>query len=395
LRGFFALRQSRLNIVHIFRAPVGGLFRHVVDLAHGQIARGHRVGIIADNSTGNARTHEIFATLAPKLALGLTRIPMRRQPGPFDVATLSRVDAVVQRVGPDVIHGHGAKGGALARLVPAALGTVRGYTPHGGSLHDSIGGMLHLLLERLMLRRGNLYLFESEFSHAAFLRKIGQPRGIARVVHNGVAAAEHEPIALVDDATDLVFLGELRELKGVDVLIEAVALLWNEGRAVTATIVGDGPDAGYYRDLAVVRGLHDAVRFERPMATRAALARGRIKVVPSRAESLPYVVLEAAAAGKPLIATNVGGIPEIFGPQAAHLVPPSDPAALAKAIAAALDNPAAADRAARVLQQRIAASLCVEDMVDAVLASYEQARRARALPLQLHAPARSEQQSLS
>jgi len=106
-------------------------------------------------------------------------------------------------------------------------------------------------------------------------------------------------------------------------------------------------------------------------------------------------VLEAAAAGKPLIATNVGGIPEIFGPQAAHLVPPSDPAALAKAIAAALDNPAAADRAARVLQQRIAASFCVEDMVDAVLASYEQARRAQALPLQLHAPARSEQQSLS
>ena len=63
-----------LNIIHVFRAPVGGLFRHVVDLVRGQIARGHRVGIIADSTTGNARSDEIFAELAPQLALGLTRI---------------------------------------------------------------------------------------------------------------------------------------------------------------------------------------------------------------------------------------------------------------------------------------------------------------------------------
>jgi glycosyltransferase involved in cell wall biosynthesis len=389
------LRQLRFNIIHIFRAPVGGLFRHVVDLAYGQIARGHRVGIIADSTTGNTRSNEIIAALEPKLALGLTRIPICRQPGLSDVATLWRVASVLRHTHADVIHGHGAKGGALARFVPAPRGTVRGYTPHGGSLHDSIGGKLHMLLERLMLNRGNLYLFESEFSHAAFLRKIGGPRGTACIVHNGVAAAEHEPIALVDGATDLVFLGELRELKGVDVLIEAMALLRGDGRAVTATIVGDGPDAGYYRDLAAANSLRDAIRFERPMPARHALARGRLMIVPSRAESLPYVVLEAAAAGKPLIATNVGGIPEIFGSQAHRLVPPGDAGALAQAITLALNDPDAAGRAARTLQQRIAASFCVEHMVDEVVAAYEHALRARTEPVQLHASARSEQESLS
>jgi glycosyltransferase involved in cell wall biosynthesis len=394
MRGF-ALRQSRLNIVHIFRAPVGGLFRHVVDLAQGQIARGHRVGIIADSVAGNARSNEILAALAPKLALGLTRIPICREPCVSDFATLSRVSALLKQTHADVIHGHGAKGGALARLVPAPRGTVRGYTPHGGSLHDGIGKKLHLLLERLMLNRGNLYLFESEFSHATFLRKIGEPRGTVRVVHNGVSAAEHAPIALADDATDLVFLGELRELKGVDVLIEAVAGMHGDGRAVTATIVGDGPDKDYFRDLVAAHGLREAVRFEPPMPARAAMARGRIMVVPSRAESLPYVVLEAAAAAKPLIATNVGGIPEIFGPEARRLVPAGDAAALAQTIAATLDNPAAAERAARTLQQNIATSFCVDGMVNAVLCAYEHALRVQALPLQVCAPVRSEQESLS
>ena len=59
-----------LNILHVLRAPVGGLFRHVVDLVYGQIARGHRVGIVADRSTCNARSREIFSSLAPLLALG-------------------------------------------------------------------------------------------------------------------------------------------------------------------------------------------------------------------------------------------------------------------------------------------------------------------------------------
>ena len=105
-----------LNILHVLRAPVGGLFRHVVDLVQGQIARGHRVGIIADSLTGNVRSKEMLAGLVPLLALGLSLTPIHRPFGPRDLAAEWHVSKRVRKAEPDVIHGHRAKGGAFARL---------------------------------------------------------------------------------------------------------------------------------------------------------------------------------------------------------------------------------------------------------------------------------------
>ncbi|HEY0224586.1 MAG TPA: glycosyltransferase family 4 protein, partial [Pseudolabrys sp.] len=333
-----------------------------------------------DSLTGNARADEILGSLSPQLALGLTRIPMRRQPHLGDIAAVWQVARRIGQSGAQIVHGHGAKGGALARLAPAPRGIVRGYTPHGGSLHDAVGGRLHILLERLLMRRGNLYLFESAFSHDSFRRKVGDPPGTVRVVHNGVARQEFEPVALAAGAADIVYLGELRTLKGTDVLIDAIANLRRQGHALTATIIGDGDGAPEFKAQAARLGLGEAVRFEAPMPARAALALGRILVMPSRAESLPYVALEAAAAGKPIIATRVGGFPEIFGPLSQALVPPDDAFALAQAIAKAIGDPVAAERAAQVLRQRVAAFFSLDSMVDAVLASYEQALEPRMRP---------------
>src|SRR5439155_2683520 len=130
----------------------------------------------------------------------------------------------------------------------------------------------------------------------------------------------------------------LRALKGVDVLIEAVDLLARDGRRVSLTIVGDGPDREAFERAVAKRNLQVQVVFIGAKPARAAFALGRTLVVPSRAESLPYIVLEAAAAGVPLLVTNVGGIPEIFGPDADGLLPPADPGALARAIGAALQD---------------------------------------------------------
>ena len=93
------------------------------------------------------------------------------------------------------------------------------------------------------------------------------------------------------------------------------------------------------------------------------------------AESLPYVVLETAAAGKPLIATNVGGIPEIYGPLSGHLVPPQDAPALAEAIGRGLDQPAAAAAARGSLRDAGEASFSVEAMADGVLYAYRRRPR--------------------
>lgn len=365
-----------LNILHVLRAPVGGLFRHVCDLARGQIARGHRIGIIADRRSGGERGEQILRELEPALVLGLSRFPMHRQPHPADLFALRHVMRRTGTTGADVVHGHGAKGGVYARLAVNAGRAVRAYTPHGGSLlysRDTLAGRFYLTTERLLMLRGDLFLFESGYSADMFRRKIGEPRSIVRIVYNGVTPAEFEPVAPAPGASDLLFLGELRMLKGVDLMLDALAALKREGRTVTATLVGDGPDGETFRAQVARLGLDDVVRLRPAMPTRQAQALGRIMVVPSRAESLPYVVLEAAASGKPLIVTRVGGIPEIYGPLSDRLVAPDDAAVLAGAIRAALDHPNAAETTAAKLRARVAASFTCDGMVEGVLEGYRDA----------------------
>lgn len=365
-----AAATESLNILHVLRAPVGGLFRHVIDLARGQVARGHHVGLLADSSTGGAQAEATLAELAPKLALGLVRIAMSRQVGPSDVVACAHVARRAADVEADVVHGHGAKGGAYTRLARALRG-IRVYTPHGGSLHydwSTPSGFLYLTSEREMMQRTDLFVFESAYGRDVFRAKVGDPGTRARVVHNGVTAAEFAPVPADRHATDLVFVGELRMLKGVDTLIKALAILARDGRRTTTTIVGLGPDRAAFE--AAARSAGDAIRFVGAKPAREAFALGRLLVVPSRAESLPYIVLEAAAAGLPMVSTRVGGIPEIFGPDAGALVPPNDPAALAQAIGSALQNPAAAQAAAQRLKARVHDQFSADVMTQTVLAAY-------------------------
>ena len=145
---------------------------------------------------------------------------MSRHIGVGDIIATARVAECAAKLKVDVLHGHGAKGGAYTRLA-GARNLIRVYTPHGGSLHyrwDSPGGLLYLTLERLLMRRTDLFLFESDYGRTAFSAKIGRP-AFSRVVHNGVSPAEFEPVIPDAAATDLLFVGELRFLKGVDVLI--------------------------------------------------------------------------------------------------------------------------------------------------------------------------------
>ncbi len=371
--------MTPLNILHVFRAPVGGLFRHVLDLTREQIARGHRVGLIADLRTGGARANDVLQKLQPSLALGLSRIAMRRHVAPSDAFALAHVMRRAAQTQADVVHGHGAKGGAFARMTFANKRAVRAYTPHGGSLlfgHDTLPGKFYLTTERLLMLRGDLFLFESAYSAERFHSMIGDPHGLVRIVHNGVLRTEFEPLVTRPDATDLIYLGELRMLKGIDVLLDAIARLRGDGRGVTATLVGDGPDRELLHAQAERLGLSGAVRFMPPMPAREALTLGRVMVVPSRFESLPYVVLEAAAAAKPLITTRVGGIPEIYGPLSNTLIPSDDSAALAGAIAQAIDRPDAMAEIAGMLRERVQASFSVDRMAEGVLTAYQGALEA-------------------
>lgn len=368
--------NESLKILHVFRAPVGGLFRHVLDVAHGQAARGHRVGLIVDSITGGPRAEAALAELAPRLALGIERIAIARQLSPRDLAAVRQVARRIGAVAPDVLHGHGAKGAALVRLARRRGGAIRVCTPHGGTLvyaPGTLAGGFYRALERLLSKRTDLFLFESNFAAAEFSRAVCRPDGLVRVVCNGVGAAEFMPIATRPEAGDIVCVGELRAVKGYDILFEALAMLKRSGRAVRATIAGDGPDAAELKGLSEHLGLTNQIRFAGHLPAREAFAMGRILVMPSRAESLPYVILEAGAAGMPIIATRVGGVPDIFGPQSSRLVPPGNAAALAAAIGVALTHPAELTRATALVQARLRDHFTIDAMVDGGLAAYREA----------------------
>jgi glycosyltransferase involved in cell wall biosynthesis len=176
---------------------------------------------------------------------------------------------------------------------------------------------------------------------------------------------EFAPIVPADEATDLIFIGELRRLKGVSELLDAVAQL-NQKRRVTLTITGDGPDRAEFEAKARLLGLTEVVRFTGALPARQAFGLGRLFVMPSHAESFPYVLLEAVAAGLPVIATKVGGIPEVL--PASDLVTPRDPQELADKIEERLDHlDYARIEAARLrdqLSDRFAAGKMCADVTD-------------------------------
>ena len=372
--------EQPLRILHAVRAPVGGIFRHILDLANGQAERGHHVGILTDSLTGGKRAAAALEKIAPRLKLGAHRIAIRRDPGPADILVWMQFTRLIRRLNPDVLHGHGAKAGAFVRLRRRSQNVIRVYTPHGGSLHfplDTVKGALYSRLERALMNKTELFLFESAFARDTYQRTIGTPDGLVRCVFNGVTADEFDPITRADDATDVVYVGEFRHIKGADLLVDAVARLHADGKPVTLTLAGDGEETDALKTQVERLGLGQSVRFIGHVKARYGFSKGRLLVVPSRGDSMPYVVIEAAAAGIPIMAANVGGIPEIFGAHTDALFAPNVVGAIADAIESALDDPAAAQARAKALRERVFQHFSQKAMVEGVMAGYRDAFTSR------------------
>ncbi len=143
-----------LRILHATRAPVGGIFRHILDLANGQADRGHHVGIIADSLTGGERAEQALAEIAPRLKLGVHRVAIHREPLSYRCAGMGAIPAP----GPATETGRPAwprrQGRRLHPDEDRASETIRVYTPHGGSLHyplTTLKGRIYARLERALM----------------------------------------------------------------------------------------------------------------------------------------------------------------------------------------------------------------------------------------------------
>lgn len=377
---------DQLRILHVLRAPLGGLFRHVLDLTREQAARGHAVGIVVDALTGGETAAANLAKLAPALELGIKRMPMLRQPHLQDIAGIFKVDAHARRLGVDVIHGHGSKGGLYARapgLLRRQRRAIRCYTPHGGSFNhvaSPLVQMTYMGVERLLAKGTDVLLFESIYIANRFHDRIGDTRALVRIVQNGISDKEFERVPPASDAADFLYVGELRAAKGIDTLIDAVAILSRKpGKRIKLILVGSGPDKEKLENQAQRRGVAEQISFAGAFPARQAFALGRTLVVPSRAESLPYIVLEAAGAQMPMVATDVGGISEVFGPYRDRLLRPDEPTRLAAAMQEMIEgDPRLIGQQAEELAAFVKTRFSISIMVDSVIAGYRDAIARRA-----------------
>jgi glycosyltransferase involved in cell wall biosynthesis len=371
--------NGTLSIIQCLRAPVGGLFRHVCDLTAELTDMGHRVGVICDSSRAGEADEAALRALEEICDSGVVRVAMSRQLGFRDVTACAAVARFAGQTDARIMHGHGAKGGAYARL-GAHRRMRKGqiirtfYTPHGGSLHyspKSLQGRIFMAMEKRLGNKTNGLIFESAYSERLYKANVGPLPCEMRVIPNGVKPEEFYDRIADADAADFVFIGELRHLKGVDILLQALAEV-RKSIPAKVFIAGGGPEAEKFRALARQLGVWDAVTFAGPTPASTAFAHGRCMVMPSRAESFPYVVLEAAAARVPLIATNVGGIPEIVAGTDVELIAPNDKQELALAMLAFLKSPDTLDKRAVALQNNVAQNFTVKGMAKSIADFYLQ-----------------------
>lgn len=368
-------RHTPNSVVHVFRSPKGGLFRHVCDLVEGQVRDGLRVGILCDSTGGDEEADRILKQLESRCDLGVVRIPFSRIPSLGDLWVCRALYRHFMSHKPQVIHGHGAKGGTIARLMGRAMGSLAIYTPHGGALHfdsSTLAGSIYLMVERLLRFRTDGVIFESRFAQQAYEEKVGPVRCESSIIYNGLRSEEFETLGAVEQSVDFLFFGELRKLKGLKPLVEAAGKL-REEKDFSMIMAGSGPDSEELLQQIRERGLESNIRVVKPIyPAAAAMIKARCVVLPSLAESLPYAVLEALACGKPVITTHVGGIPEIFGDKKDLLIPPSDSEKLYSRMKAFLDDDPIFVKGYPELRRSIGERFSYDRMVSRVSEFYRQ-----------------------
>lgn len=262
-------------------------------------------------------------------AAGATFVPLRnvrRELGLRDVLGLVELVRLYRRVRPDLVHANSSKAGVLGRLAAwLARVPVRVFTVHGWAFKAAEGpaSAIYLWADRLMrpLTTATICVSETEKRAGMAARTCGDD---AVVIRNAVGVADAPRAPLAGEPPHVVSVGRFKAPKDFPTLARALRLL--EERSFRATLVGDGPDRAAVE--AELRGAATLAgeRHDVP----ALLADADVFVLSSTSEGMPLTVLEAMAAGLPVVASAVGGLPELVEDGVTGLlVPPRDPEALA------------------------------------------------------------------
>ncbi len=361
-----------LRVVHLLAGGAyGGLESVVSSLTRGLRARGHdcRVVAILDGDS-DARSPLLDELRAAEVLVVPLRVGNRAY-----LRERRALSALFTEMKPDVVHTHGYRadfqGIAAARRAGfPAVSTVHGFT--GGDWKNSL---FEWLQERSLARADRV---------AAVSRPI-----VARLVRRGVDASRirwianawepwlppmsraqaRQRLGLASDQRVVGWVGRLSPEKGADVLVRAMASVTTAG--AVACLVGDGPERDRLDQLGRELGISDRLYFAGSVP-QAARVYGAFDVfcLSSRTEGTPIALLEAMNARVPIVATRVGGVPDVVGDAEARLVDSEDPPALAGAIDAACSSAASSGGLVEAAAQRLQRDFAIAPWIDRYLQLY-------------------------
>jgi glycosyltransferase involved in cell wall biosynthesis len=355
-----------LRVVLVTTLERGGPIEQSLLLAGGLVARGDEV-LVTCTDRGLA---ERFAAAGAQAEV----VPFRNQ---ADAAAARRVWRLAR--GADVVHAHDRRAGLWVRLGPRPRrGGLRLYTAHGipFEYHPPPAGperpglkatLLYRGLDSALCARCDAVVVPSQAVADDLVERLGYPRHKVHVIPNGIELPAFEP-----GGGELIgTLSVLERFKGIDVFLRAAAELGERHPDWRFAAFGSGSDEERLRRIAAQLPLDGRLEWPGFVPFAEALSRLRVYVLSSYWENAPMALLEAMAAGVPVVASAVYGVPEVVDESVAELVPPGDPAALAAAIERLVSDGEHRDTLVRAARERVESHFTAERNAGAIRDLYE------------------------
>jgi glycosyltransferase involved in cell wall biosynthesis len=372
-RGMFDGRKSP-SVMHVLApASFGGLERVVQELAVGYAQRGHRVTVAAIVNPNGSQGHPFVAECSSR---SIPLVSIEAPPRAY-AEERERLRELFSQWAPDLVHTHGYHADVIAAPLARALGKATVSTFHGFTGGD-LRNRVYEWLQRRAARKSNAVVAVSKGIQERLVAAGVNPSRV-HLIPNTVRPRDDFPsrdeaVAILGlhaeeirelnpDWQRIGWVGRLSQEKGPDIMLEAVAAL--RDLPVSLIMVGDGPLLTSLQARSARLGLGDRVLFTGIVPDAGRLLRAfDVVVLSSRTEGAPMVLFEALAAGVPVVATAVGGVPDIVRPSEVGLVPSENPQALATAIRAVLAHPDVARQNAHSASERIISTNGVDRWID-------------------------------
>lgn len=366
------MRKKVLYVVT--KSGFGGAQRYVYDLAVNLPKDQYDVAVACGVQEGNDElirrlaANDIPTLEIPHLARDVVFIKEVR-------AFLAMLD-IVQAARPDILHVNSSKAAGLGALAGRVLGVKKIiFTIHGWPFRERRNilwrfGVWIISLITLLLATRAIAVSEKDFLDSPL-------QGKTIIIKNGVENREalsrndaRETLSPQSAGNEL-WVGTIAELtknKGVDVLVRAVERV----EEVRVLLIGDGEDRGKLKKLVSSLGIQDRVLFLGNIPDASRLLRALdVFVLPSRKEGLPYTLLEAGMAELPVVASAVGGIPEVIrDKETGLLVPPENETALASALKGLIEAPEKRTWFGRNLRALVEREYSFKEMLEKTLKAY-------------------------